>query len=221
MSPAERGPTTAAVALIAALAAGFAAVTLAVARIPADAGVDQAVLDWFVAQRRDWLTPLLVAATHASGRQAVAVAALLAAALLWWRRRSLLAAAVVAGTCAAAGFIGVAVKHLAGVDRPPPAVHVVAKAGPAFPSGHVTYSLALLGILAVVIGAGRSTRVRAALAVAVAGITGLIGATRLYLGVHWFTDVIGGVLLALTVIGSGALVYRAGQTGRHARTARG
>ncbi|WP_133053671.1 phosphatase PAP2 family protein [Mycolicibacillus trivialis] len=221
MSPADRRSTVVAAALIAALAAGFAALTLAVARTPAGPDVDRQVMDWFVAQRRDWLTPLLVAATHASGRQAVAVAALAAAALLWWRRRRLLPAVVVAGTCAAAGLIGVAVKHLAGVDRPPPAVHVVAKTGPAFPSGHVTYSLALLGILAVVLGAGRSTRVRAALAAAVAAITGLIGVARLYLGVHWFTDVVGGVLLALAVIGTGALVLRAGQTGSHARTARG
>jgi membrane-associated phospholipid phosphatase len=61
-----------------------------------------------------------------------------------------------------------------------------------FPSGHALSSIAVYGALAYVFVAGvRSRRARAALA-GVAVLVVVIGFTRLYLGVHYLTDVLAG-----------------------------
>ncbi|MGB8791308.1 MAG: phosphatase PAP2 family protein [Mycobacterium sp.] len=79
-----------------------------------------------------------------------------------------------------------------------------------FPSGHVAGTGALLGIIAVCIGVGRSRTLRALLAaLAVTGVL-IVAISRLYLGYHWLTDVVGGALLAalLVVLGDAALRMR-------------
>jgi len=85
------------------------------------------------------------------------------------------------------------------VDRPRPVVdHPVATAwGKSFPSGHamsstVTYGALLLTFLPVLPG-----RRRAAAVVATAALVLVIGSSRLILGVHFLTDVIGGYVLGL------------------------
>ncbi|MYS50177.1 phosphatase PAP2 family protein, partial [Streptomyces sp. SID6013] len=55
-------------------------------------------------------------------------------------------------------------------------------------------------------GADRELR-RAGLAVAVVCVAG-VGVTRVWLGVHWATDVVGGWLLGALVVALAALVHR-------------
>ena len=70
--------------------------------------------------------------------------------------------------------------------------------GASFPSGHATASACCLAAFALLAGIGRSPRGQAALAsVAVALATG-IACSRVFLGVHWLTDVIGGLALGWT-----------------------
>jgi undecaprenyl-diphosphatase len=72
----------------------------------------------------------------------------------------------------------------------------------AFPSGHAMTATVVSGVLLWLLhhyGAGRALR-RTALALAVISVTG-VGLTRIWLGVHWPSDVVGGWLLgALTVV---------------------
>jgi len=83
------------------------------------------------------------------------------------------------------------------VDRPRPDFEqMVNGAGPSFPSGHVLAAVATWGLLPLIVGL--YTRRRAVWwgAVAVSGVAiTMIGASRVYLGVHWFSDVIAGFLV--------------------------
>jgi undecaprenyl-diphosphatase len=118
----------------------------------------------------------------------VLVVAGLFLALRRWREALLLVAA------GGSGLIVVdIVKILVGRQRPPLAMHVVQVANASFPSGHAMLSAIVYLSLATLAGhfAGRR-RVRIYALGAGFAATVIVGVSRVYLGVHWPTDVIGG-----------------------------
>lgn len=79
------------------------------------------------------------------------------------------------------------------IMRPRPSViHLVYETGYSFPSGHAMVSFALYGILAYFVW--KKYKVYSLLLML---CPLLIGMTRIYLGVHYVTDIIGGYLFAL------------------------
>ncbi|HEX5096388.1 MAG TPA: phosphatase PAP2 family protein [Acidimicrobiia bacterium] len=83
------------------------------------------------------------------------------------------------------------------VDRPRPSLsRLVVGTGPSFPSGHVMAAVALYGLLPLVVGLFTRNRVVWWASAAVSGVLIVtIAASRVYLGVHWFSDVVGSMLL--------------------------
>lgn len=71
--------------------------------------------------------------------------------------------------------------------------------GFSYPSGHTTLSAVFFVGLALIFSKIYPTKRRSLLIVALA-ISFLVGISRLYLGAHWFTDVIGGWLLAASLL---------------------
>ena len=128
-----------------------------------------------------------------------------------WRPLALLAAAV-AGAVALYGIV----KFVVGRPRPPAAIWIGHYTGAAFPSGHATQSTAFYAMLAIVLGAGLSARRRAAVWAAAALVVLIVGASRIYLGAHWLTDVLAGYALGAcwVAIVVAVLLIRSSGTGR-------
>jgi membrane-associated phospholipid phosphatase len=178
--------------------------------------LDPRVTTWAVAHRAGWLTDILRVVTWLASIVVIVPVALIVGLFFVWRRRrwgplALLAAATVG---AAASYT--LIKALVGRPRPPPAIWIGHFSGAAFPSGHATQSVACYATIAVILGAGRSTRWKTVLWSAATLVALVVGASRVYLGAHWLTDVLGGyalgtLLVAVIVIVSLTLGHRAGE----------
>lgn len=87
------------------------------------------------------------------------------------------------------------------VERARPAgAHLTPSEGSSWPSGHASSSTALFaGLLLIFLSTGLGARIRArrAMQILVAALLVLVGISRIYLGVHYPTDVIGAWLLVV------------------------
>jgi undecaprenyl-diphosphatase len=93
-------------------------------------------------------------------------------------------------------------------------------ASSSFPSGHATQSLGTFVALALV-GAAFVGRARAAAVVLAVVLGAWVGWSRVYLGVHWATDVVAGWLIgAVWVVAVAWLAARAGAAGEQRLRAR-
>jgi len=158
------------------------------------ARLDAAVLDGSVEARTDLLTAAAVAVTHLGSTAAMAVLAVVAGVRLWLTDRRADAVLVV-GAMSGAQLVFRGLKELLDRPRPPEDGHLVHAASESLPSGHATTAIVVIGTLVVLAWPGRTPAVRTALVAAAALWVGAVGLTRIYLGVHWFSDVIAGWLV--------------------------
>lgn len=156
-------------------------------------GVDEPVTRELMELRSGWLDRLVKTISALGGvTVVVAVAGLLL--LLVWHQCRALAWALLAAT-AARPLLEWAVKEL--VDRPRPDIgRLVAGNGPSFPSGHVMAAVAIWGLLPPVVALLTGRRSAWWWSVALSGtVITAVAFSRVYLGVHWLTDVVGALLL--------------------------
>jgi undecaprenyl-diphosphatase len=114
--------------------------------------------------------------------------------LEWLRRRRLAVLAFMVTVVVGQNLIANSVKAL--VERPrPPVPHLASSSGFSFPSGHTAAAAATWAAVVLVVGRGRPFRSKAWLAAAAAAVTVAVAASRVLLGVHWLTDVLGGAAL--------------------------
>lgn len=110
------------------------------------------------------------------------------------------------------GAISAAVKFAMG--RPRPAVDEVRVVpgrigGTSFPSGHVLIYSGVYGFLAFLIETlVRPDRMRRIAVSFLVGLVALVGPSRMYLGHHWFTDVVASYLLGISYLLGLTALYR-------------
>jgi undecaprenyl-diphosphatase len=174
---------------------------------------DTAAIELVERLRVGWLTDIAKAFTHLGSLAVVGSLALLGAALLAARRRWAEFWVLVVGM--ALTFLGVhEIKAM--VDRPRPGGALVGASGSSFPSGHAAYSTFYVWLAVTVVMRLRPGMARGA-AVVAAGIvlTALVGLSRVYLGVHYLSDVSAGWALGLAAFSLCAAVALVVTTLRH------
>ncbi|MGV4326303.1 phosphatase PAP2 family protein [Trueperella pyogenes] len=94
-------------------------------------------------------------------------------------------------------------KNLIGRNRPP-ANHQIGDflGSYAFPSGHTLNTTVVIGVLAFLLMKSYP-RLRSLLAILWLAQVALVGMSRIYLGYHWLTDVLGGFSIGLIVLAAG------------------
>lgn len=180
---------------------------------------DRDVTEWVADHRVDWLTTAFRVITTVGNTAAMTLIAVVATVVLWRRHRRL-ALTVLLGS-ASGWLLMQALKYGIARPRPPERFRVLAIDTYSFPSGHAMMSALVLGLAAV--AAWRTSGwVRAHPAIlGVAGVaSALIGASRVYLGVHWTTDVVAGWVIGALWIVVALAVGGAVSRGRAARPGR-
>ncbi|MFF8845458.1 phosphatase PAP2 family protein [Streptomyces sp. NPDC015127] len=127
---------------------------------------------------------------------------------LWWRGERLLAVWVAAASVLSAA-VQQSLKAVAGRERPQWPDPVDSAQYAAFPSGHAMSAVVTCGLL---LWLARRYGVRgpawaAGVLLAAVSVAG-VGFTRLYLGVHWPSDVVAGWLLGAAVVALTAVSYQ-------------
>lgn len=156
---------------------------------------DRPVLDWLVAHRTGGLTAVLRVVTDVGSIAVLPVVGLLVAGAVARQTRSWRPVAFLATTAVGSSLLSVAAKTLVGRPRPPAATALVGANGFAFPSGHALNTAAIVGACAVVLWTYRRARIWTTTGAVVVVL--LVGFSRLYLGVHWLTDVLAGYALGI------------------------
>jgi undecaprenyl-diphosphatase len=181
--------------------------------------VDQSVLTWVGEHRSSVVTSAMRIVTWL-GSAAVLYPATFVLALYWWRRdRDWRTGAMLAASLAGSTALYNVFKRIVERPRPPAQDALGAYMHSAFPSGHATQCMAFFAMLLVLGFLAGWARLQL-WAIAAAAVVLVVGASRIYLGAHWFTDVMGGYALGggwvslLTAVGLTTTLVRRHGTDR-------
>ena len=160
---------------------------------------DRVALQEFQDNQSGWLDTAALAVTSLGG-WAVASAMMLGMVvyLAICRRRIDALIVLLGGAPVLAGFF---LKEAVGRARPEFFLTGVEPTSLSFPSGHSLFAMVFGGLLIVMVGdLCQPVRVRRAVQAAVGLLILAVGASRVYLGVHWPSDVLGGYLFGIMAL---------------------
>lgn len=163
--------------------------------------LDLAVQKAFFSLRGPLLNPLVIAVTHLS--DTVTIVAFCAILLILPNRKKY----GLPVSLASLGGLAIykPMKHIFLRARPDAALHLVKQGGFSFPSGHSVTSVIFYGVLIYLLNRHcKNDKLRKVLAVICGFLALAIGPSRIYVGVHWPTDVlagwcIGGAVLMVSI----------------------
>jgi membrane-associated phospholipid phosphatase len=180
-----------------------------------DTGVANATHQWVV-HRGHWFVQLVLAVSWLGRPPFLTLMATIAAVYVWHSGRRRLAAFVVT-TAVVGGLIDTAVKVLVNRPRPVLADPLAHAVGKSFPSGHAMSSTVVYGALLLVFLPVVPRRRRWLAVAATATLVLLIAASRIALGVHFLSDVLGGIVLGLAWLAASTAAFRVWRTERGRR----
>lgn len=155
--------------------------------------IDQAVLEYFASARVEWLSFIMLAITYSGGYLIASAVTSLSALSFWMHKkyRELAALIVSVGGSALSVFL---LKNLIGKTRPQISA-IYEESGFSMPSGHASLAMALYGFIFVSIISHEKHPLKNKSLILLALLIILVGLSRIYLGVHYLSDVLAGYAL--------------------------
>ncbi len=159
---------------------------------------DTHIAAWLHARTSPAWTHLFLFVTFVGGPIGTTIIAIFLVLLLAWRGRwyrMLTLVLVVPG----GAVLNQVLKALFSRPRPPPADALIYASGYSFPSGHAMESILLYGLLAAfATDSSLNSGVRVLVLLIATAWIGLIDFSRLYLGVHYLSDILAGTAAGIT-----------------------
>jgi len=169
--------------------------------------VDTSVHDWTVGERTAGATLFFAAVSDIGGPVGVGVVLLAVSAILAFRRRWRWVIYLVV-TAAGGALLDLELKRYFARARPAVAEMLRRANGYSFPSGHAMGSAVAFGALAYLAFRGiRSWPARAAVIALLYTLVAAVALSRVYLGVHWVSDVVGGVTAGTVWVTTTTVAY--------------
>lgn len=157
-------------------------------------GIDSKVyntLDNYVISEK--VTPIVKFCTQFGGVMGIIILTILSVIIIKTKEYKLL---ILTNTIFASG-LNFAIKQIIRRDRPT-GFRLINEHGYSFPSGHSMTSMAFYGLFIYLIFCYEESKKKRILYIMLLSVLiGIIGISRIYLGVHYATDVLGGFILAI------------------------
>lgn len=155
---------------------------------------DAPVVGFLATHREPWVVTGARVITDVGSPVGAALTALLVGGALAWFRRSWQPLLVVVLGAGGIGVISTVIKNLVGRNRPPQATAALSEHGFSFPSGHTTGTTVVWLLSAWMLTSWVVSRPAFQVVVWTGALlmVAAVGATRIYLGVHFPTDVLAG-----------------------------
>lgn len=179
--------------------------------------LDQSIYRQLQLLRNPWLDQILITVTQLG--DTFMVTAIACIVQLWLLIRKSWRTALYWGlTIISAAVINTAIKAAVVRARPGDMMYSGWTAY-SFPSGHTTTNIVLYGLLCILLYPCLGKRSRTIVLCAAMGFALIVAFSRLYLGAHWFSDVLGGVLVSTLILCIAGARYHAGKIHRLAASA--
>jgi len=173
--------------------------------------VDVVITKEFQENKAPWLQSFMVAVSFFGNQKIIFVTLIVLTAIAFWLVRLRLEALVILALSAVSALINFVVKII--VSRPRPTTNLVdvfqQASGQSFPSGHVMAYVAFFGLIFSLglILFNRRRWWHYVLLIVPALFVILVGPSRIYLGDHWASDVLGGYLFGGLLLGITLWIY--------------
>lgn len=160
---------------------------------------DLTILLWLQSLQSPWLTKAAMTVSHLGDTPiALSMMAVAVILLLVWRRRDVAVMMLLSLVPIGAGNL---LKLVVGRSRPEYLLLDVAPTSLSFPSGHALFAAIFWGLLVWLAEESiQSPWIRRSLQVALGLLILAVGWSRVYLGLHWPSDVIGGYMYGLLAV---------------------
>lgn len=154
---------------------------------------DSVISSWFAERDLPLVDVVMQIMSSLGETTAVAIMAALIAAMLWLSKKKIKAIFLIL-TPATATLLSWVLK--VAINRPRPNADILETGGYSFPSGHTVYAIAFFGLLFYLLPSLiKNPMLVTVFRIILALVIIMIAVSRVYLGEHWPSDVLGGLLL--------------------------